>query len=280
MLPTFLTALFVEKEYVWPFLPIDGSKKGRTLDADLEWEPLPPKAPGSVPVIAALYLAGRDRDAQERHFLSLGSFHHVDTKLYALRYDFWISPDRLILAMVKGGTILSIPCFGTHLFTRLRDGRWLLTVDDLKWDSTNPSALMRREVIHRAGFEELLERHRARIAGADSSANPYAEDDPLEDHRAMLRSDAEDLARCGLARFVDDERTTWRCTLRGAINATLWGYGRQLQLREICRGLVRECNRERDRRAGLRSCDRTPADSAPKQGVATGSRGGDPAQRD
>jgi hypothetical protein len=88
---------------------------------------------------------------------------------------------------------------------------------------------MYREAVDRVDFEDLLRRHRERVALAEPLAAPYSEGDPLGDHRAFRVSEAESLAGRGLARFLGLERNTWKYTLRGALVATAVAFGRQLR---------------------------------------------------
>src|SRR5262249_49029127 len=108
---------------------------------------------------------------------------------------------------------------GTWLYTRLRDGHCLVTLDELKgWDS-DLSGLTLQEVVTNADFAELLARHRQRLADADQPAVPYSADGSLADHRGVRSSRAELLVQRGLVRFLDAERNAWKYTFKGAFVA-------------------------------------------------------------
>jgi hypothetical protein len=139
LLPAFLAALFFDRGFVWPYVPIGEAQKPHPADLDLEWEPPPSKSRGFLPVLSLRYILDRDRQALRSEFVPLGTFYHTHRRLYPIRYDFWMSPDRLVLAIVMGGSVISIPYFGTRLYTRLREGRCLLTVDDLRLGSSDLS---------------------------------------------------------------------------------------------------------------------------------------------
>jgi len=183
------------------------------MDPDNPYSP-----PGSDdPLPATEYTEFTNRNALRSGFTPLGSFYHAKTKLYRVRYNAWLSPDRVVLAWVGGGTVASILLNATWLFTRLRDGRCLLTIDDPKAGDSDLSGLTDQAVVRNADFEELLAKHRQRVESATEPAEPYSNNDPIGDHRAFLAFRTERLEERGLVRFLDAERTSWKYGVVGAI---------------------------------------------------------------
>jgi hypothetical protein len=227
MLPAFL-AFLLEKRLVWPYVDLQEKKPPLAgWDADL---PSPDEPPAHVLQVSITeYLRATNLMANQFGFLLLGAFRDGTSKLYRIRYNFWISPDRVVLALVGSGTLAGIPVSATWLYTRLRDGHCLLTLDDSKGEESDLSGLILQEVVTNADFAELLARHGQRLANAVQPAEPYSEDDPLEDHRAFRALRIDHLRERGLARYIGIERNARKYTLQGAFEGTLRTYSKQLR---------------------------------------------------
>jgi len=231
-LPGFIAALF-EKRMVWPY-----QRESEFLPAQLaakESAANPYAAPAAQPPVAVTPYG----DATCRKLESFGFSYrgvHYDRRrgIYQLRYDFWLSPDRLVLAMVGGGTLAGIPLTGTSLYSRRDDGRCLVTIDEPKSQDSDPSGLTLQMVVTHADLDELLRQHQQRLAESGQSTVPYSTQAPLDDHRAFRTRRVEMLMDRGLARFLDMERNAWRYTPKGAWTAVSALYTRELkrQLKE------------------------------------------------
>jgi hypothetical protein len=226
LIPAFIAAL-AEKYLVWTYVPIRGAKpppSGRDADLARLDELSGPDV--SIPITD--YFRATNLTAERSGFTLLGAFRDGRGKLYRTRYNFWLSPDRLVLAVVGTGALAGIPLTGTWLYTRLRDGHGLVTLDELKgWDS-DLSGLTLQEVVTNADFAELLARHRQRLADADQPAEPYSADDPLADHRAFRSFRTDRLEERGLVRYRDAERNAWKYTFKGAFVAVARMAARQV----------------------------------------------------
>jgi hypothetical protein len=233
-LPGFLAALF-EKRMVWPYQAASEfqNEQATARESATTSNPYaPPSKQDRVPITSY-------SQATCLRLESLGwSYHNVfyDRRrgLYKLRYDFWLSPDRLVLALVGGGTLAGIPVAGSSLFTRLADGHCLLTIDEPKSQDSDPSGLTLQKIVTHADLEELIAQHRGRFTESESSGSPYSARTPLDDHRAFRTRRADVLIDAGLGRYVDEERNGWKYTLRGAWTAVSSMYMRELkrQLKE------------------------------------------------
>jgi len=118
----------------------------------------------------------------------------------------------------------AIPVDATWIFTRLGDGRYLLTFDDQKASEYDLSGLRSEVLCPKAGLRALLEQHRRRAAAAQGLALPYSPRDPLSDHREMLARRVDLLVQRGHAQFVDRTAGVWRYTARGAMQLALGGH--------------------------------------------------------
>jgi hypothetical protein len=215
MLLGFLAAVF-EKRMVWPYAPLDAADRrfpNGKRDGDNPFAP-----PGSAdPVPQTDYSAFNNREVSRCGFSLLGSFFDAKSKLYRIRYDFWLSSDRAVLAVIGGGTLASIPLDATWLVTRIGGGRCLFTVDEPKAADSDPSGLTHQEILTNADFHELLTRHLERVAAADHPAEPYSPAASLEEHRQFRQARTDRLEERGLARYLDQERNGWKYNVYGAV---------------------------------------------------------------
>jgi hypothetical protein len=256
-LPGFIAALF-EKRMLWPYQRESEFLKPQQGAKDSSANPY------SAPAAATAVAVTPYGDATCRRLESMGFSYrgvHYDRRrgIYKLRYDFWLSPDQVVLAMVGGGTLAAIPVSGTTLYTRLDDGRCLVTIDEPKSQDSDPSGLTLQMVVTHADLDTLLSRHRQRLVESGQPAQPYSAQAPLEEHRAFRTSRVEFLIERGLARFLDDERNAWRYTPKGAWTAVSGLYTRELKRQ------LKEPGRDRVARQGEKGY--VPAARGGKRGV-------------
>jgi hypothetical protein len=237
-LPAFIAALF-ETRMVWPYQRESEFVKPRVTSAESAANPY------TTPAAQTLVEVTPYGDATCQRLQAMGFSYrgvHYDRRrgIYKLRYDFWLSPDQQVLAMVGGGTLAGIPLTGTSLYTRLDDGRCLVTIDEPKSQDSDPSGLTLQKVATHVDLEELLKQHRQRLTESGDAAVPYSDQHPLQDHRAYRTRRVELLIERGLARFLSEEQNAWRYTLKGACTAVSSLYTRELkrQLKEPGRDRV------------------------------------------
>jgi hypothetical protein len=231
-LPGFLAALF-EKRMVWPYQPASELKNPPPPPRDSAANPhAPPSKQDQVAITS--YAQATCLKLESLGFDYHGVYYDRRRGIYKLRFDFWLSPDRLVLAMVGGGTLAGIPLAGTCLFTRLDDGRCLMTIDEPKSQDSDPSGLTIQKIVTHADLDELIAQHRRRLTESESQGSPYSARAALEEHRAFRTRRADVLIDAGLARYLDEERNAWRYTLKGAWTAISGMYVRELkrQLKE------------------------------------------------
>jgi hypothetical protein len=114
-----------------------------------------------------------------------------------------------------------MPIDATWIFTRLGDGRYLVTVDNAKASEYDLTGLRAEALYPAAGLRVLLDRHRQRVAAAAGLALPFSAQDPMADHRDLIGRRVELLVQRGYAQFVDRNRGVWRYTARGAMRLAL-----------------------------------------------------------
>jgi hypothetical protein len=210
----FLAGLW-EKRMVWPYVSSEEQGTAQALD------PTDPyAAPGRVqPLDLTDYAIAVNEELQRRRFRPLGHFLNAQGGIYRLCYDFWLSPDRLVLARVGAGKLAGIPLRSTRLYTRLEDGRCLLTIDESKSGDDDPTGQTLQEVLANADFTELTGRHCQRIDEAVSQPLLYSEIDPLADQRAFNVARAATLVERGWAKFLDPQDHWYKYTVKGAFLA-------------------------------------------------------------
>jgi hypothetical protein len=184
-LPFLLLACVVgmwEKRLVWPFEPCDEHEAPPLSD----------------------YARQMNRMAAEQGFEHLACTRHGNGKIYKVRYDLWLAPDREVLALVGSGTIAGIPLRTTWLHSRLVDGRALITVDHHSGVTSDLTGQWSYSVLLNADFPELLGKHRARVCTEVTPVKPYAADDLLADHLELRAAQSDQLERMGCATYLDD----------------------------------------------------------------------------
>ena len=135
--------------------------------------------------------------------------------LYQLRFDFWASPDRSVFAVVCGGKLARVPYKRTWLHSPLPGDRYLVTTDDT--GSADISGAAELHIWPHSTFRGLLNKHVDRLEELTDEPLPFEVKDPLKAYIAIRARQADRLVERGLARYTDDEQTTWRYTLAGAV---------------------------------------------------------------
>ncbi len=208
---------------VWPY--VEEVARRPEVD-DMNPNPYtPPRAEKEIPI--SNYVLAVREEAEKLGFHSLGRFIDGRGGIYMCHYEFWVSLDCTVLAMVETGSLLNIPVDATSMFTRLGDGRCLATLDDPKAASTDASRLTDQFILRRADFRELLKRHQQRIKSAPFPALAYQSADPLADHRAFRLARAQKQVDRKLAKFLDAEHQRYKYTVKGALLTTLLANARE-----------------------------------------------------
>lgn len=209
--------------------------------AAARWEKRPIQ-PFYVPEPGTEYLPSDEAKAAHRvaerlGYVSGGLCHDGKSTLYRIRYDYWLPPDHTSFVVVGSGTVAKIPVNGIWILSRLRDDRVLCTTNET--GEQDISGVEEQQTWPKRGLAELVELHAHRLGGVE--IEPFPETSPMLGYFDIRKRKAEALVARGYAYYLDDERTAWRYTLKGAIVfyfVGVWIRPARRLLRSV--GLVRE----------------------------------------
>jgi hypothetical protein len=204
-----------EKRLVWPYAP---AQPAEAVPPGIS--PAPPAYDGSGPVPATAHITGVNYTAWQRGFRSIGVMRSAQGRLYKIRYDFWLSPDCLILASVSGGTLASISVENTTFYTRLTNGSRLITIRNPKASESDLTGLNEEVLAQDAAFDRQLEKHWQRVATSGVQAVPFNPDDPFGDLHHMMTERIDRLIGMGCATWVDPAHASWKYNFKGAFILT------------------------------------------------------------
>ena len=155
-----------------------------------------------------------NKAAHDLQYVYRGVYHDARGKMYKSRFDFWTSPDDLIMACVSCGSIGGMRNACVNLYSQLEDGHYLQTTD--MTGENDLSGLTDLQIWPTLSFPKLVERHGRRLRKLDSPGVPYS-DTPLRDLLSMRVRRTERLVERGDAHFVDEEKNVWKLTFKGAV---------------------------------------------------------------
>jgi hypothetical protein len=172
------------------------------------------------------YTRAMNDSARELGLQFCGWYGQDRGRLYRATATMWMSPDALTLIVVGGGTLARVPFKQTFLFSKPTEGPVLHTSDDV--GEADISGVIDQVFLLHADLEELYALHQVRLADPDIELEPFDDGAALAEFEALRRWAAETLVHGGLARFLDDEQTRWRYTLKGSLMLYFRGFLRQL----------------------------------------------------
>jgi hypothetical protein len=147
------------------------------------------------------------------NYTSAGLAHDGKSSLYRVRYDFWLSPDGFTFAVVSSGTIAKLPVYGIWLWSRLKEGQILNTTNEI--GEQDISGVEEQQTWPRYSFHQLHKKHRLRRENSDPI--PFPAEAPLQGFFDIRRRKADALVERGLARYLDEDGSVWKYTLKEAI---------------------------------------------------------------
>jgi hypothetical protein len=175
------------------------------------------------------YVAATNRLAASMEFAHLGTFHDAKGRIYQVRYELWTSPQLDLFAVVGGGTIARLPLEATWLYSRLADGRAVVTTDALTGVELITNGLAEGGLCLNADLFELAAFHRRIVAETGQAAVPFDPSDPIGDLVALRRGMVDLLVEDGVATYFEEGRESWHYTLRGALRRASRGQRRAAQ---------------------------------------------------
>jgi len=156
----------------------------------------------------------RNREVKKLGYRYGGVYHDARGSIYKCRYDFWLSPDSTILVWIGCGTVARLAAKSVNLISQLEGGRYLQTTD--MTGETDLSGLTDLQIWPKQTFRKLVDRHNARLEALGASALPFS-DAPMRDVINIRRVRALRLVEQGDAKYVDDNESIWKYTLKGAL---------------------------------------------------------------
>lgn len=159
------------------------------------------------------YLINRYNEMLEMGLVHLSFHRHTRFKLIAI---FGYTPDRTVLVHSGEGKVGPMHAKQSWLYTRLIDGKVLVTSDN--FDEGDPSGLMRSKRVINANLPKLMSTHRSRCERDAGSVLTFNEQECYKALEQFSRSRAERLVQLGRARWLDDEHARWRYTLSGGVS--------------------------------------------------------------
>lgn len=154
-----------------------------------------------------------NQQAEALGFRHVVACHDGKGRLYRVRYDFWCAPDDKTFAVVGSGTVAGIPVNGVSFYSRKTDGRILCTTNDV--GGQDVSGLEDQATWAKLPLASLFEKHARRLT--ESAVKPFPPDSALAEYFDLRRRKADALVERSYAYYLDDGKTAWRYTLRGAL---------------------------------------------------------------
>ncbi len=161
-----------------------------------------------------------------------GTRQHVKGGTYKVYATTWLAPDYRTVGMIGWGRLAGMKVRSTMLISRLRDGRWIVTKDEVGGQELARS--VERRMLMNADWGELLSLHEARLDNEDVILLTLKKDEAWDICRDLEHARAEDLVERGWARFADPAQTAWRHTLTGSWQVAIHlGFGQAGGKKEV-----------------------------------------------
>ena len=145
-------------------------------------------------------------------YIHVGLAHDGKGRLFRVRYDFWIAPDYSTLGVVGGGTVATIPVNGVWLWSRNTNGQIICTTNEI--GEQDVSGIVEQETWPNTSFAVLADKHSQRVNNI--SVKHFPEQEPLRGHFEIRQAISDALVRHDYAYYINDDRSSWRYTLKGA----------------------------------------------------------------
>ncbi len=226
-IPAMLVSRF-ERRSVWPYE--DRSKVAGQVGAahsDNPYAPPPVASIKNIPIGA--YAAEQLTQAVRLGFQPLASTSDQSKKLVQVRYDFLISPDRKIVAIVSFGTVAGIPVQTVFMVSQLNNDLVFSTLGAHAACNHDLGQKRTEMLVSGADFQTMREYHLKRCEVLGANVKPFKENEELETlYRSRVRYFSDYESR-GLIHYIDKDCKEWRYTWKGAFLFVLYATVRQLR---------------------------------------------------
>ncbi|MCK4850947.1 MAG: hypothetical protein KAT11_06340 [Phycisphaerae bacterium] len=180
------------------------------------WEKRPVKCYGpaqsNIPGDFVSYLSRVDAEAGTLGLVDRSVHKHVKYDIFVL---VWFSPQRDIIIESGQGRIAKMPTAQTWLYSRLDNGRFLITSD--RFGDEDLSGLSKTRYVWKGSLSQLLKKHRAMLEASELAVQPFTEETAADALEAMRREQTDRSVQLGRVRWLDDEHSQWRYTLTGGL---------------------------------------------------------------
>jgi hypothetical protein len=184
-------------------------------------------APTTEPTRDSSYFEAMNVAAGRLGFASAGVFvQNRASRMYQAQVAIWISPDRATLLRIGGGTTARVPIKRTILTSLVEPDRIIQTQDD--FGIADLSGLTSRKIVLNADLDEMLACHCERLASCPGTKRSFSPGAALADWQSIQEMRAQQMVRLGLAKFLNQEQSVWRHTLKGAWLKYFEGFRSQL----------------------------------------------------
>jgi hypothetical protein len=184
-------------------------------------------APGGEPSTDSSYFSAMNDAAKRLGFTAAGVFiQKRNSQVYQAQVALWLSPERDILLQVGGGKTAGVYIKRTILSSIIESEQIIQTQDD--FGMADLSGLTRRKILVNADLDELLSCHHERLASCLGQKRSFSVGTAFADWESIRAMKAEQMARMGLAKFLNREQTIYRHTLKGAWLQYYKGFRSQL----------------------------------------------------
>lgn len=226
-LPAILVSRF-ERRSVWPY--DDRSKvtdEVRSIHSDNPYVPPPVASVKNIPIGA--YAAEQLTQAVRLGFRPLASTSDQSKKLVQVRYDFLVSPDCKVIAIVSFGTVAAIPVQTVFMVSQLNNDIVFTTLGAHAACNHDLNQKRTEMLVFGADFQTMLRYHQRRCEVLGPHVKPFKENEELE---TLYRSRVQyfrDYESRGLINYIDKDLKEWKYTWKGAFLFVFYATVRQLR---------------------------------------------------
>lgn len=193
-------------------------------------------APGGEPLPDTPYFTAMNDAAKRSDFTAAGIFvQSRSSRIYQAQTALWVSPEKDILLQICGGKTARVPIKRTVLWSVVSSNQIIQTQDQAT--AVDLSGLTDQRLLLRADLDELVSLHRQRLASYQEQVRTFSPGTAFSEWQSIRFMRVEQMARMGLARFLNQQQTIYRYTFKGA-----W-----LQYHKGLRGQLAEAKTQVDR---------------------------------
>jgi hypothetical protein len=226
-LPAVIVSRF-ERRSVWPYENlVNAAAKVESVSTEN------PYAPPSVPSIENIPLNSYARHqlelATQNGFTHLRSTADQNKKLVQVRYEFLVSRDRKILAIVGFGKVAAIPVRSVFMMSQLDSGVFFTTLGAHAACGHDLNQRRTEMLVLGANFDTMLHYHQQRCSLAWANVKPFSHSHEIHEFHQYRIKHFADYEQRGFIWYLRDDQLEWKYTWKGAFLFVLLATVRQLR---------------------------------------------------